>query len=372
MAIVAAIALAPVSAQVSPRRAVSAGALLAFPGFFHGQPVVVRGSLATRDHAVLLSPSIDRAIPLIFTTRTGSDGPVELRATFWDVGRFERTDPRIQALGLDRLVPSDPEAEWPRPGAVCALVVTDAMPVKAAEGAPSLRVVALEAASYAGQRVRIKGQFRGRNLYADLPQGPGLSRYDFVLRAADAAVWVTGQRPRGKGFNLDVSARVDTGTWLEASGVVREKHGLVWVEAQQLTLSRPDLEPRQIDTAPAKLVGPPPEVIFSDPTSAELDVPLKTVVRLQFSRDMDAGTFKGRIRWSYAGTGPAGAEPASSPQRQEPPHQYDRAKRSLEIRLEPGGSAMYRDVVIELLDGIAATDGAPLQPWTLTFAYGGR
>ena len=63
----------------------------------------------------------------------------------------------------------------------------------------------------------MKGQFRGKNLYGDLPQGPGLSQWDFVLRAADSALWVAGVRPRGKGFNLNPGARVDTGNWLEVS-----------------------------------------------------------------------------------------------------------------------------------------------------------
>ena len=48
------------SAQVAPRRAASPAALLAYPGFYQGQLVVVRGNLVTRDQPVLLSPSIER------------------------------------------------------------------------------------------------------------------------------------------------------------------------------------------------------------------------------------------------------------------------------------------------------------------------
>src|SRR5689334_9795624 len=80
-----------ISAQTqAPRRAASPAALLTFPGFFQGQPVVVRGTLATRDQAVLISPLVDRAIPLIFKGPSPPDGPVEVRATFWDVGRLQR------------------------------------------------------------------------------------------------------------------------------------------------------------------------------------------------------------------------------------------------------------------------------------------
>jgi hypothetical protein len=361
------------SAQMSPRRAASPAALLEYPGFFQGQAVVLRGVLATRDQAVLVSPSIERSIPLIFSGPSPIDGPVEIRAMFWDVGRLDRDDPRIQTLGLNRLLPGNGEGAWPRPGEIVALTVTDAMSVKPADGAPSLRLIALEPANYVGRRVKITGQFRGRNLYGDLPQGPGLSQWDFVLRAADSAVWVTGLRPRGKGFNLNVGARVDTGTWLEATGIVREGHGLVWVEAQQMAIATPDIETRNAETPPAQLMGPPPEVIFSDPADGELDVSLKTVVRLQFSRDMNPESFKGHLRWSYAVPDDANAGPSTSVEHGgSPEFRYDGAKRALEIRLEADELARYRDTVVELLEGIAATDGAKLKPWTLTFSFGAQ
>src|SRR5688572_2372085 len=73
-------------AQPTPRRGATAAALLAYAGFYLGQPVVVRGTLATRDQAVLISTTSDRAIPLIFSGPSPIDGPVEIRASFWDVG----------------------------------------------------------------------------------------------------------------------------------------------------------------------------------------------------------------------------------------------------------------------------------------------
>ena len=92
-------------AQVAPRRAAAPAALLAYPGFYQGQLVVVRGNLVTRDQPVLLSPTVDREIPLIFSGPSPVDGPVELRASFWDIGRLQREDPRLGSLGLDRLLP---------------------------------------------------------------------------------------------------------------------------------------------------------------------------------------------------------------------------------------------------------------------------
>ena len=367
------LAASALTAQVAPRRAASPATLLAYPGFFQGQLVVVRGNLVTRDQPVLLSPSIERSIPLIFKGTSPVDGPVELRASFWDVGRLQREDPRITTLGLDRLLPRGMEGDWPRPGEVIALTVTDAMAVTPVEGAPSLRHIALEPSSYIGQRVKVVGQFRGRNLYGDAPQGPGLGPWDFVLRGADAAVWVTGLRPRGKGFSLDVGARVDTGTWLETTGIVREGKGLVWIEGQQIALTKPTLETRNAEVPPIPEMGPPPEVIFSDPADGEIDVPLRAPVRLQFSREMNPDTFKDNVRWTFTTVDSVGAG-ADAPREADrtPEFKYDRAKRSLEIRMTLDDSATYRNIILELRDGIAATDGARLKPWRLTFVFGGK
>ena len=45
--------------------------------------------------------------------------------------------------------------------------------------------------------------------------------------------------------------------------------------------------------------GPPPEVVFSAPTQDETDVLLTATVRIQFSRDLDQATLKGRIKPHY-------------------------------------------------------------------------
>ena len=371
IAVFAALSGADPRAQVAPRRAASPAALLTYPAFYQGQLIVLRGNLVTRDQPVLLSPAIERSIPLIFRGPSPIDGPVELRASFWDVGRLQREDPRIASLGLDRLLPKGTEGDWPRPGEVIALTVTEAMAVQPTDGPPSLRQIALDPSAFVGQRVKVTGQFRGRNLYGDAPQGPGLSQWDFVLRSADAAVWITGLRPRGKGFNLDVGARVDTGTWLETTGVVREGKGLVWIEAQQLALTQPTLETRNAEVPAIPQMGPAPEVIFSDPAEGETDVPLKTAVRLQFSREMNPDTFKGNVRWSFTAVDAVDAGTGTPREAtRQPEFKYDRAKRSLEIRLTLDDSATYRTVAVELLDGIAATDGARLKPWQLTFNFG--
>jgi len=365
LAIALVLATASAGAQSAPRRATTAAALLAYPGFFQGQAVVVRGTLATRDQAVLISSSTDKAIPLIFHSASPADGPVELRATFWDVGRMQREDPRVQSLELNRLLPTTSEEYWPRPGEVVALIVTDASAVKP-ETSPTLRALALAAENYVGQRVTINGQFRGRNLYGDLPQSPGATQWDFVLHSGDASIWVTGQRPRGKGFNLDVDARVDTGHWLEVAGAVRQGRGMVWVEATQVALGKPDLD-FHVEAPLPPTMGPSPEVIFSDPEDAETDVPLKKTIRLQFSRDINPDSLKGNVHWHYA----------APDVREELPQaklsvRYERATRSVEIKIDADELARYKNVMLELTDAVAATDGAHLKPWSMTFTFAGQ
>jgi hypothetical protein len=355
-------------AQPSPRRATSPAALLLYPGFFQGQAVVVRGTLATRDRAVLTSPSIDRAIPLLFTGTSPADGPVELRATFWDIGRLQREDPRLTNLGLLRLLPNNGEGDWPRPGDVVALIVSDATAVKPSSGPPTLRLIALNPETYVGQRVTVTGQFRGRNLFGDVPQAPGVSQWDFVLHNADGAVWVTGERPRGKGFNLDVGARVDTRVWLQTTGTVRVGRGLVWIEAvSPMTLAKPDTS-FVVESLPPPEMGPRPEVIFSDPEDGDSEVPLKKVIRLQFSRDINPDSFKGNVHWHYA----------ASDSREEMPQvnlsvRYEKANRSLEVKITAADDlTRFRNIALDLTDSITATDGAKLRPWSITFSFAGQ
>jgi hypothetical protein len=120
-------------------------------------------------------------------------------------------------------------------------------------------------------------------------------------------------------------------------------------------------------------MGPPPEVIFSDPSEGEIDVPLTAPIRLQFSREMNPDTFKGNVLWTFT-TVDAVNVGAGTPREavRQPEFKYDRAKRALEIRLPVDDSATYRNVVLELRDGIAATDGARLKPWQLTFVFGAQ
>jgi hypothetical protein len=209
-----------------------------------------------------------------------------------------------------------------------------------------------------------------------MPDAPGKSRYDFVLRSTDAAIWVANMRPRlkdtnGKDLELGLDARIDTGRWLAVRGTLQQVRGLLVLDAEagSLSFAKPPTE-THIEEEPIRVpAGPPPEVIFSAPTQDETDVLMTTTVRIQFSRDLDQATLRGRIKPHYL--------ESQSAERGEPvtpaadfTFQYAPANRVLELKFTKP-LERFRTLKIDLLDGILGTDGQPLKPWTLTFMLGG-
>jgi len=295
-----------------------------------------------------------------------------VRGEFVDIGRMKPDDPRLATYDLRTTFKIDPDAPWPRPGEVMAIIATAVSPA-ATPSAPSIRAIVLNPGRYLDQKVSITGQFSGRNLLGELPDAPGKSRYDFVLRSADAAIWVINMRPRmkdtnGKDLELAPDARIDTGRWLTVRGTIQQGRGLQWLDAEagSLALAKPVTETQAAEEAVRVPAGPPPEVIFSAPTEDETDVSMTTAVRIQFSRDIDQRTLKGRIRVHYLESQSVG-EPATAA---DFTSQYLGANRVLELKFTKP-LERFRRLKVDLLEGILGTDGQPLKPWTLSFALGG-
>lgn len=343
------------------RRATNIAALLAFPNFFHQRPVVVVGELKLLDTGELRLTS-DAASIRVLSKGTIPDGSVEVRGEFWDLGRFNADDPRLTTYDLKRSFGIDPEGAWPRAGEVTALIAS-AMAPATTPSAPSIRNIVLHPSRYLDQKVTVVGQFGGRNLLGDLPDAPAQSRWDFVLRSADAAVWVTNLRPRGKDFDLALDARIDTGRWLEVSGTLQQGRGLQWLNAEggslQITTAPKDTPDTPIIRVEA---APPPDVVFSAPTSDETDVSPNGSVRIQFSRDMDPATFRGHIAARYTS---ASADSPTIPFTT----QYLPGTRVLELKFA-APLQRFSAVTVELLEGILGTDKQALAPWTLHFETG--
>lgn len=355
--------LAAATAQPAQRRATNIAALVAHPGFYHLRPVVVVAKVALQPNGRLRATDNGRSVPVIFKG-SAPDGDAEIRGEFWDLGRMNADEPRLAPFDLRAAFGLDPEGPWPRPGDMTAIIATAIAPAAPPPSNPSIRNIVLNPARYLDQRVTITGQFSGRNLMGDLPDAPARSRYDFVLRSADAAIWVSNIQPRGKGFELGIDSRIDTARWLQVSGVVQHGRGLMWVDAQPGTLS--------LATAPTETVAeeqgtpirvpaaPPPEVVFSTPTDEEIGVVGNTSVRIQLSRDIDPATLKGNVRVAYDPGDPIAGFTT----------QYNAVMRVVELKFARP-LERFRTVRIQLLGGILGTDRQPLKPWTLTFETGG-
>lgn len=353
---------AAAAAQPAARTATTVEALTRYPLFFHGRQVIVRGTVQhpAADVAALRT---DETTPPVFLLARGDaapdEGPAEVRGEFWDLGRLTPEDPHLAGLNVDALLARVSDGRWPAQNQVPVLIVQAAAEPERLQ--PGLRALALEPHRWAGETVTVVGRFRGANLYGDLPQAPAKGRWDFVIQSADAAVWVTGQRPRGRGFNFDATTRLDTGRSLEVSGVVRTERGLVWIEATSVDLSTTPA-PAAIVDVPVRTQGPPPQVAFSLPVDQETDVSPGIKVRIQFTRDMAPDSFTDRVRVSYADRNGEGTPPASLAE-------YRRDNRVLEIAFK-SPLERFRTVKVELLEGITATDGAPMAPYALTFSLG--
>ncbi|MEO8360023.1 MAG: hypothetical protein ABI672_08340 [Vicinamibacteria bacterium] len=92
--------------------------------------------------------------------------------------------------------------------------------------------------SYLGKKARVYGQFRGRNLFGDLPEGSARTPDDWVLKDGDTAMWVTGKEAKGKGWKLDPAYKGDTKNWLEVAGKPEVSNGVVYLKASDVVMAK--------------------------------------------------------------------------------------------------------------------------------------
>jgi hypothetical protein len=234
---------------------------------------------------------------------------------------------------------------------------------------------------FTGKRISVIGKFRGNNLYSDLSIRTKKTPRDFVIKVADAAIWVTGRRPRGKGFELNPRMRRDTGKWLKVTGIPWMDDGMTYLKAEKMELvpepDDPELEPVEaVEEEEAEELGPPPEVFFSLPLDGERGIPLDTEFRVQFSNDMNSLSFDRNVDLLYADDDGMG-NPFPGMQ-----ISYEAADRTLVVipgrELEPGKELqliLYNGIVDEDGQHLVAVPGAvdiPEAAVILTFFTGDR
>ncbi len=367
----------PAAAQAPARVATTIDEALAQPLFFHGRQIAILGGVA-QDGAVTrfvrpgasaqaASPAPGKLPVFVFWREQPSHSEGEIRGEFWDLGRLRQDDPRLSQYDFRPIIEQVTGGRWPGQDGIFVIVgatAVDAPPPSAA----TVRAIAMAPSSFADRTVTVVGRFRGRNLYGDVPTPLNMSKWDFVLQSADAALWVAGLRPRGSGFVLDPGAKVDTNRWIEVSGTVHAEGSRVWIAGESVKIAQPPDDAAEAPAAPPVVRQPPPSVIFTAPLADDTDVPPDTSLRLQFSSDMDTNTFGGHVRVTYvenpAAPGPTPPAPRTSAT-------YRDGNRALEIKFaEP--LQRFSKVKVELLEGIKALDGQPLAPWSMTFTTGAK
>ena len=351
--------------QPASRTATTVEALIGSALFYHGKQVVVQKAVAHDQGLPRLAGTL-KPVFVLWKERPNTDAG-EIRGEFWDIGRIEPGDSRFAGYDLRQIVDTVLQGRWPSRDQVFVLLGASLLPPNP-PSSPTLRAIALTPDSYEGREVRVIGRFKGRNLYGEVPQALGKGKWDFVLQSADGVLWVTGVRPRGKGFDLDPGARVDTGRWLEIKGVVERVGNLVYINATTVQEAAAPSETVAEVEMPERPKLPPAEVIFSAPVEDDSDVERSAPVRIQFSRDVDPKTIANVVRVTYV------QAPDAPPDAPKPPGftvTYNDGAHAIEVKFAQP-LERFQKVRVELLDGVMSLDGQKVKPWTLTFTTGSK
>lgn len=111
-------------------------------------------------------------------------------------------------------------------------------PRESVDGQNFAKQVLAEPSKFLGKPIRILGQFRGNNLFGDLPEDTRRKPADWVLKDGENAVWVTERPPKGKGFTLDPAYKGDTSRWVEVEGKPEVVNGVLYLRATQVFLAQ--------------------------------------------------------------------------------------------------------------------------------------
>jgi len=87
------------------------------------------------------------------------------------------------------------------------------------------------------QSVTVTGQFCGRGLCGPVSSA-SIKNSDWQIRRDDASIWVTGKKPKGKGWQLNPGDDGDTKWWLRVTGKIVVVGDAVAIKAKKLKLIR--------------------------------------------------------------------------------------------------------------------------------------
>ena len=234
--------------------------------------------------------------------------------------------------------------------------IDDGKPVEGK--ASSLEALVTKPGSQDGRTVRVVGKFRGRNLYGDLPLSSQRNTSDWVIKDDVFAIWVSGKKPKGSGWELDPTLKRDTEKWIEVIGKPETRRGITYVRALRIALTTAPSAMAAVKPPPPPPPRPrkPPVIVFALPLDGEADVKPNSIFVVQFNKDMDMRTFDGKVQLRYAGPRLPGDREFDGLRLT-----YDEGRRALMV--DPGDVLRSgRRVELILLPGIADTDGMALVP----------
>jgi Bacterial Ig-like domain len=170
------------------------------------------------------------------------------------------------------------------------------------------------------------------------------------------AVWITGHKAKGAGWELDTGLKRDTGKWVEVIGRPETVRGVTYIKAIRVSLTTPPSATADVKPPPPPPEKPrkPPVVVFALPLDGDGEVAPDSRFVVQFSKDMDENTFAGHVLLRYIGPvlpGDRGFDGLKLT--------YDRGRRALTI--DPGDVLRpRRQIELILLPGIIDIDGLTL------------
>jgi hypothetical protein len=204
---------------------VSLHEIVSHPQFHQQRMVRTRGTFETGPDRGDYRLREERDQVLLLSVAEGNEFEMLMGRSVDVVGVVRRIRPKqyINGEDLDKIEDPDlPVLPAPDPGlprvTISFLSMFDATPLARRPGSGGGLADLVQGAGPGGRSVKVVGQFRGANLFGDVPDLPGRDVDAFVLKDGDTAIWVVGKAAAGKGFRLDPRLQADSRFWLEVEG----------------------------------------------------------------------------------------------------------------------------------------------------------
>lgn len=280
------------------------GPMLAEPAVYDGQPVRVRGRLDRQGRGDGTEHLLVTSSGTVSLTSTS-----EIEAFFaYHAGTLRGADVTVTGVFQRRSSDRRRSAEAPT-YEVSFWDIWSQTGVETTATPPATHTMSdlFESPPPSGQ-VRVIGQFRGRNRWADKLRVASLeanrSPTDWVLRDGPWAIWVLGEAARNRDWDFSTREYNQTlstaSTWLMVTGEVRRSDDEVSLRGSEVV---PIKRPARLTPGSAGGVfgfGGAPVVQLTMPSPGD-GVRADGQLRIQFSKPMDPGTFDGQVELRYMG-----------------------------------------------------------------------